>query len=220
MQFQGNLGILSIGRKILGKNPKVFLSFFLEVEGEDDQNRIQEPSLWRDGLFLILSKVTRFGRVGVLFDRKNFEANDFFQNVDTSELNYQKKDKRGEEAPRVNIYQTQVLKAMALEGLADSVEFRRLARKSIRRAKNANCDTIFFPEAVFGEVKTQEILQQIAGRQLKVVTLCDCFEKEIDLTKKQRIEIFYQNEDPVFLKKRAEALLKTKLKDESLIKIL
>lgn len=214
MQFQGNIGILVFGRKILKKNPKVSLQFFIEDRSGDSSDFNKD--LWEKSFAEILENFTKFGRIGVFIDRKNFEAQSFFKKLDIPKFKYTKQDRRSESIPQILIYQIQVLKHMAEEGLADCIEFRRLARKFIRRAKNNNCDTLFFPENIFGEEKTKQILQQIAGTQLKVFTPYDFFDEEIKPSEKQKIEIFYKNEDPVFLKKRAEKILKTKLSDKSL----
>ncbi len=214
MQFQGNIGILVFGRKILKKNPKTSLQFFLGKTNDDNVDF--NKNLWEKALTEILEKFTKFGRIGVFVDRKNLETQSFFQKLDISKFKYTKQDRRSESVPKISIYTVQALKHMAEEGLADSVEFRRLARKFIRQTKNSNCDSLFFPEFIFGEDKTKQILQQIAGTQLKVFTPDDFFDEDIKSSGKQNIEIFYKNEDPVFLKKRAEKILRTKLNKNSL----
>ncbi len=215
MQFQGNIGILVFGRKILKKNPKVSLSFFLD---KTDNNLDFEKNIWKNSLTEILQNFTKFGRIGVFIDRKNFKTLDFFKNLDISKFKYTQKNKRSEAIPKIFVHEISILKHMAEEGFADSIEFRRLSRKFIRNAKNANYDTLFFPEFIFGEDKTKKILQQIAGTQIKIFTSDDFFHKEIKTSPKQKIEISYKNENEIFLKNRAEKILKTKLNKTSLIK--
>ena len=110
---------------------------------------------------------------------------------------------------------------MANEAMADSVEFRRLARKYLRKAKHIHCDTIFFPEAIMGEEKTRKILQHIVGTQMKCVFVSDfVFEneeikKKIKSSKKRNISII-SGDDADFTGKRAEGILRTKLKQLSI----
>ncbi len=217
-----DFGIFVLGRTILKQYPKAKIKFFFKKISKEKES-IKESDFRERGIKEILSEITRFGRIGVFLDRKNLEAKTFFQKQivesdQTKYLNdYNPKDtRRAEKKPNITLFDTQLLRDFANEGLADSVEFRRLTRKFIRNAKNAGCDTIFFPEAIFGEKKTQQILQQIAGTQMKVVTLKDFFPiPKIDSTKRE-IKICWQEESKEFLKKRAEKILETKLGKEVL----
>lgn len=209
MQFQGNIGILILGRKILKNEPKGALHFL--VDGNQNNLTEFEITLMGEGIASILKQETRFGRIGVMLDRKNFSGIRVLESVDVEGQVYNPKEKRAEKKPIVTTFIVQAIKHLALEGLADSVEFRRLTRKYIRQVKNANCDTLFFPEFIFGEAKTKKILQHIAGTQLRVFTLDDFFDPKIEPSGKQKIIIEYEHEDPIFLKKRAEAILRMKL---------
>ncbi len=211
MKFQGNLGILVLGIKVLSVNPKAALSFMIEKNEEPTD---MEYSLWEKSVQEILS-ATKFGRIGIFLDRKNFLAHQYFQAFDYQKTPYKPKGKRSEKCPRVTVFTFQVLRAMALEGLADTVEFRRLGRRFIRQAKNANCDTIFFPELIFGETKTKKILQHIAGKRIKVYTSDDFFVPIVENGDLGDVSILSKGEDPFFLKKRSEQILHQKLSDNA-----
>ncbi len=215
-----NVGIFALGRIILKKNPKAEIRFCKCAWSEvrDEKDGITGADLWEAGLQYCTEK-TRFGRIGVFMDRKNVKALEVFGN-EVERLRGEKierVDKRAETELKINLFETQVLYEMSLEGYGESVEFRRLARKCIRDAKHANCDVIYFPEANFGEESTQKTLQQIAGTQIQVVTLADVFGEEVDgwkgremESKKRVIEISDDFSD--FEKQRAAEILKTKLK--------
>ncbi len=207
MQLQGDIGIFVLGRKILVKNPTAELYFNIC----SDKNNNLSLSLFKNGITNILKSKTKFGRIGIIIDRKNFLLIDVALSFDNSTSIYLPQDKRAEKKPCLKVFKSQALKHLALEGLSDSVEFRRLARKHIRYVKQNNCDTLFFPEPIFGDKKTKKILQHIAGTQIKVFTADDFFNPIIKEAKQQKITIKYADEDPLFLKKRAETILQTKL---------
>lgn len=219
MQFSfigHDFGILVLGRAILKKLPQVKIKFFLgKDEVSSEKKLIQESDLWKKAFYEIL-KQTRFGKIGIFYDRKNFEAASFFQKqikeIDLSKY-HPKESKRALKKPQINLFETQILREFANEGLSDSVEFRRLTRKYIRHAKNAGCDLIFFPEAIFGEIKTKKILQHLTGKQRKVFTIDDFLIINSEKTTKLEIKIHQSKENSTFVKQRAEKILQTKLSD-------
>ena len=185
MQLQGDdYGIFTLGRTILAKNPQACLAFFYKVTSEGSKDTITESNFW--------DKLAP--NTGIMFDHHRQDIAQKFSNYP--------------------LFPVQALSHLANEGLADSVEFRRLARKYIRRAKQHNLDQLFFPEAIFAEPKTHKTLQHLAGTQLKIQTLSP--EIKSKKSAKQKITIYHDLENTNFLKARAEKLLGTKLKKSDL----
>ncbi len=214
-------GPFVFGREVLKKEPAVGLKFCVQQSDKSPKSVIGEWDFWDTGVRNILEKMTRFGRIGIFFDRKNKLAGEFFSTLDISKYKYDPKDRRAAKKPCVSVFETLILWEMANEAMADSVEFRRLARKYLRKAKHIHCDTIFFPEAIMGEEKTRKILQHIVGTQMKCVFVSDfVFEneeikKKIKSSKKRNISII-SGDDADFTGKRAEGILRTKLKQLSI----
>ncbi len=176
--------------------------------------KASENNYWQSGLENILKNITRFGRIGLLYERKNKDAAKFIEDLKIEAFDYQpQKAKRAVKKPEIHAFETQVLCEMANEGLSDSVEFRRLTRKIIRRAKHAHCDVIFFLDAIMGEESTRKILQDLAGTQMKVVVPSDFL--EISDIKQGELAIT-TSEDPDFTHKRAEDVLRRKVKRDSI----
>ena len=207
--LSSDFGALVFGREVLKKFPKAVLNFYV-CTTDAKEKAISEQDFWQAGIKKILAEETRFGRVGVFYDRKNVVAQEFVRE-DFSKFDFRTKEtNRAEKTPRVNGFATQVLTKMANEGMADSIEFRRLARKSIRKAKHANCDSLFFCEAIMGEEKTKKILQHLAGTQVRVFVPSDFLVVENETSKKREIKI-HTGDEVAFTKKRAETILRTKL---------
>lgn len=183
MQLQGNdYGVFALGKTILTKNPQACLTFFYKVWSPSSQKCITESDFWPN---LVPD-------TSIVFDHYRQDIILHYQN-----------------SP--GLFPVQALTHLANEGLADSVEFRRLARKYIRRAKQHNPAALFFPEAIFTDPKIKKILQQLAGTQLKVLTLSP--EIESEKSEKQSITIYHDLKNTDFLKTRAENLLGKKLKN-------
>lgn len=207
-----DVGVFAFGRKILRKNPSAELVF--SVGGEKSQEFLSESDFWEKGLREILEHHTRFGRIAIFYERKNTEVKDFLKNIDISSYEYAPKEQRKQiqKIPEIFALETQVLREMALEGMADTVEFRRLARKFLRKAKHANVDTIFFLEAIFAEEKTQKILRFLAGSQRKLFFVSDFLDvSDAQSSQKTRSIQILSDEDPAFLQLRAEKILRTKV---------
>lgn len=215
--FGPNVGIFVLGRVIFKVDPTAQLHFRKDKPSiETASKAISGAMYWETGIQYCAHE-TKFGRVGVCYDHQNTFAQETLTSIKSSEIEYRPTDKRAESELQVSYFPTQVLYHMALEGHGGSVEFRRLARKFIREAKNANCDVMYFPEAIFGEESTQKVLQQIAGTQVRVVTLADVFGEELGKRKKrgkesEKREITISPEFTEFEKQRAAEILRTKLK--------
>ncbi len=206
-----DFGAFVFGRAVLKNDAKAQLELHVAQTGKKEG--LGEEDFWEKGFLEIAKSHTRFGRVGLFFNRGNKEAQSFCNNVAKIELDYSPKDiRRAEKEIKIIPISTQALCILANEGLADSVEFRRLTRKFIRQAKHAHCDTIFFLDAIFGEEKTRKILKHIAGTQIQLFFPDDFLgELKPSNTKERSIKI-ESEEDPEFTQKRAESVLRTKLK--------
>ena len=106
----------------------------------------------------------------------------------------------------------ELLAAFANRGLSDTVEFRRLARKYLRPAKNKHCKKVFFLSGVLAEETTQRVLKHVLGTQVQPVFVTD-FLPEPGLGKKQEISLFTDG-DLERVHREAERFLHTKLKKE------
>ncbi len=214
-----DFGPLVFGREILRRTPKTILTF--EVQQGDskslDQKKCTESCFWSLGFHSIVKNHSRFGRIGLFFDRKNTRANQFCEQIQTISFEYKPLDKRAEKNVCITSFEAQVLHEMANEGLSDTVEFRRLARKYIRRAKHAHVDSIFFLEVIFGEEKTRNILQHIAGSQIKLFFPSDFLGSEFfeSAVSERKLEIV-TGDGVGFTRMRAEKILRTKLEKSSI----
>lgn len=181
-------GIFVFGRAILAKNPTAHLTFFYKVDSSSGENVLTESQAWPNATEKLLPD-------GVLFDHHRQDILHWSTDLG------------------IQAFPAQALHHLAEEGLADSVEFRRLARKFIRQAKTHNCRSLFFPEAIFADPKTQKILQHLAGSQLKIQTpKLPATKTPPSTTDSRSITVYHDQADITFLKARAEKLLGTKLK--------
>lgn len=210
--FSGSdFGVFVFGREILKKQNTAHLSF----EIKKNSPHIQEP-YWEKGLRTIALQ-TKFGRIGIVHERKNIAAQTFVTNLPTN-IKYTPREPRSETDLSIKNYETQILWELANEELADSVEFRRLARKYIRTMKHAHRDSLFFLDAILGEEKTRKILQHIAGTQIKLYFPSDFMEIPDEKNEKREISIV-TDDDIDFTQKRAERILQTKLSQENIHRI-
>ncbi len=220
IEFWGfDFGPFVFGRRILKSFPSAKLEFFV---GQMCPGKgLSESDFWELAVVQILSE-TRFGRIGIVIDRKNTEAHKYFGDLDVSKFAYRPKDSRAQRNPKCSIFEVQLMKEMANEGCADTVEFRRLSRKYIRNVKHHHCDILFFPEAIFGDDKTRKILQHIAGTQLRCVFTSDYImmnkdiEQCVNNSKTRSIKI-YSEDTKEFTMKIAEDIMRTKLKSSDII---
>lgn len=107
--------------------------------------------------------------------------------------------------------QTEMLSEFVNRGLADTVEFRRLARKYLRAVRNNNCPVALFFSGVLADEKAQKILSHILGSQVKPVFLTEFLPEDFFIpADKQSIEIF-TSENLERVHAEAEKFLHTKL---------
>ncbi|MBT3349474.1 hypothetical protein HN954_05100 [bacterium] len=206
-----DFGSLAIGRAILKKNPAAELEFFVGDSEKKEKNATHESDFWADAIREIFRGVTRFGRVAIIFDRKNLIAKNFTEKISVDPKYSPQEKRRGEATPKIFPTPVSILAQMANEGFADSVEFRRLWRKFLRPLRHAHVDTIFFAEAIFAEEKTRQILQQICGTQIKCFFVTDFLPENLfEKSEKQSIKIT-TGDDIDFTRERAEKILRTKL---------
>ncbi len=206
-----DFGAFVFGRTLLKTDPNAQLEFNVAQAGT--KKGASESDFWEKGMGEILKSHTRFGRVGLFHERTNKEAKDFCNGVAKTKRDYSPTDeKRARKTPELTAFQMQGVCALANEGLADSVEFRRLMRKVLRHAKHAHCDSIFFLDAIMGEEKTRSILKHLAGPQIKLFFPDDFMDMGKPSTEKER-KIKIESEDAEqFTRKIAEKILRTKLK--------
>jgi hypothetical protein len=214
-----DVGIFAFGRNILREYNKANLKFVLT---RDSENALQEKLL-----VLALQKIlttTRFGRIGIMHDRKNLWAKKKLAALNIDDFAYQPADSRANLKPEIHIFEYPVLRDMALEGLADSVEFRRLTRKYLRPAKQANCDTILLLDDIMGSDSARKQWTALAGTQREIICLSDFVlglsavsEKKSawEQAEKRSIEIEldeFWTEQKEFVYEQAQKVLRTKLK--------
>ncbi len=206
-----DFGAFVFGRAVLKIDPNAQLEFHVVQVGT--KKGVSESDFWDKGVQEILKSHTRFGRVGLFHERVNKEAKDFCNDVVKTKQDYSPNDeRRARKTPELTAFQMQGVLSLANEGLADSVEFRRLTRKFIRHAKHAHCDTIFFLDAILGEEKTRTILKHLAGTQIKLFFPDDFMEEVKPSTAKERVVKIESEDDEEFTRKMAEKILCTKLK--------
>ena len=181
---------LVLARVILKQEPKSSLQIFL---GESaPKGAFLASDIWKEALETSLKKYTR---LGVAFDGSNDEEALFVR-------------KAGE---KVFPVEHELLSGFSNRRLADTVEFRRLARKYLRPVRNAHCDGILFLSGVLAEETSCKILAKITGTQVETVFVSDFLPKELFMaTTKQSIEIF-TDQDIERVHEEAERFLHTKL---------
>ena len=213
-----DFGALVFGRQALLADQKAQLSIWLGVT--PPETAVSEITLWARSLTQIIANKTRFGRIAVVFDRKNEVMQSFRTNFNTADLEYKPQKKTGrpgpEKIPRILWHEMQILREMANEQLADTVEFRRLARKQLRAVKQANIDTVFFAEAIFGQEKTRQILEHLAGTQLQLFFPTDCVTFPSHQATARQIQI-HTHDQSAWFQKTAEKILRTKLSAQDFV---
>lgn len=203
-----DFGAFAIGRKILLESPKAGISFFVAgAKTKDDF--LEESSFWQSLIDHAVSQ-SKFGRIGIIYDRKNKTAHSFCKQLAKTRNPQFLTEKRGNKYVQFNLFEPSLLADMANEGVADSVEFRRLARRVFKNAKHLHLDSIIFIEAIFSEKETTNVLQHLAGSQIKVKTISDISIESISSKSSQKITIFTKD-NAIFTHKRAQELLHQKL---------
>ncbi|PID70599.1 hypothetical protein CSB37_00725 [bacterium DOLZORAL124_38_8] len=199
---------LVYGRKILKHIPTAHISFDLQNKS------LLSESLWKQAVEDIFQH-TNFGRIAFVYDRKNKSAQTWIEKLKVENLEYTPKHtSRCESLPKITYLETQVLAEMANEGLADSIEFRRLCRRQLRPLKHAHIDTVLFFDDILGEEKTRKIIQTILVSQIKAVFPVDFFDiSDIQGHEKREISIKTNPSEQNFTKKRAQKILQTQLSD-------
>ncbi len=242
LRFSGfDFGIFVLGREILKQNSPVNIIFDLSDSDvfllEMNKNKFDEKYFWKKDILEIqkylkikFSKKNKFtenfDKIGIFYDHKNYEVEDFFENNFILENTDSEKGVCNMPLQKIKMFPYKILKNFAEEGLADSVEFRRLARKFLRIAKSHNCKALYFPEIIFGDEKTQQILQHLAGSQMKIFTVKDFFvlpenkdSKESAENNSRKLEIIFDSKKIKLetLKPLCEQFLKTKISDSSFL---
>jgi hypothetical protein len=181
---------LMLARTILIREPKTSLQIFLgEIR---PKNVFSASDLWKDA---VSTANLKFKKLGIAIDQGNHEENAFLQ--DTCDNSF--------------FIHYELLSDFANRQLADTVEFRRLARKYLRPAKHAHCDAVLFLSGTLSDETSRKILAKTLGTQITSVFVTDFLPKELFIAeKKQQIEIFTdQNIERTHFE--AEKILRTKL---------
>jgi len=216
--FSDDFGALVFGREILKRNPMVELDFQVKTKvGKSLAKALCERDFWKTGMEESVQE-SKFGRVGIFFDRENFDAKNFFSTSNFSK-SYKPKNSRAEKNLQISTFETQILKTMANENWADSVEFRRIARKFLRQAKHANVDTIFFADAILASEVARKVLQHLAGPRIRCVFVTDFLGDEFFKVNKGKGSLKITTGDDVeFTREVAEKVLRKKIGKDSLSK--
>ncbi len=181
---------LVLARAIFRRNPKAEIRLFLG--GGRPQNTFAVSDIWKGAAEKSLQKCTR---LGVAVDRAKDEEISFLQNTGKTvvSLSYE------------------LLSSFANRGLCDTVEFRRLARKYLRSARNNQCTGVLFLSGILADESCCKILAKILGTQIEPVFVTDFLPEEFFVPgEKQRIEIF-SDQDEERVHQEAERFLHMKL---------
>jgi len=181
---------LVLARAILRREPKVELQIFLGKNRPE--GAFSASDLWETAIKTSLKK---YKRLGAVVDVAQDDENSFLQDI-------------GKMAFPVPY---EVLSSMANRQLSDTVEFRRLARKYLRAARNAHCDGLLFLSGILADEQTCKILATMSGTQTTAVFVTEFLPEEFFRpVEKQSIEIIIdQNIDRVHAE--AEKFLHMKL---------
>ena len=181
----------------------------LKIELGASENSFDIKLLWGKAAQKAL-EVTRFGRVGFLYDEENQEASDFVSSFQPgTEYNSEKKSRLLKD-PSLTSYPTQILCPMAELGWESTVEFRRIARKYIRPIKHAQVDTLILMDPFMGAESVSRVMKHLVGTQIQIITLSDVFELSGEKTEEDVIKI--KSNYPVKkIQKQSQRILKRKV---------
>lgn len=205
-----DLSAFVYGRKILKQNSTAHINFFVQNKNLENISKNFFIPMMQN----VFEHQTKFGRIGIMYGRKNNEAKSFLKTFNVSQFNYTPTEKRAstELKPKITKIENLILCEMANEGLSDTVEFRRLARRQLRPFRHANVDTIVCFDDILAEEKTRKILHQIIGKQKKLIFPIDSFVPEIQPSKQRVIEINAPVHDKSFILNRASKILQTQIR--------
>ena len=115
-QFWGNdFGIIALAKNYPAEKIKIKISRdFL------DKEIIQESNFWLP-LIKNVTEKTKFGRIGIFYNRRNQEAINFCNELVNQKSNYQQKNPRAEKSVKFSLIKMSILHEMANEGLSNTV---------------------------------------------------------------------------------------------------
>lgn len=105
----------------------------------------------------------------------------------------------------------ELLSAFANRGLSDTVEFRRLARKYLRSARNNQCDGVLFLSGILADETSCKVLAKILGTQIKPVFITEFLPEEFFLPAEKQVIEIYTDRDRERVHREAEHFLHMKL---------
>jgi hypothetical protein len=114
------------------------------------------------------------------------------------------------------VFSASVLPSFANEGIADSIEMRRIARKIFRTIKNHHHTTLLVQDIILGEQKTRKVLQAIAGKKLSLIFTADFIHfPSTESQSKREINIFAAHNQH-FVHTMAQKILQEKIAQTSI----
>ena len=105
----------------------------------------------------------------------------------------------------------ELLSSFVNRGLSDTVEFRRLARKYLRSARNNQCDGVLFLSGILADETSCKILAKILGTQIKPVFITEFLPEEFFVPAEKQVIEIYTDQDRERVYGEAEQILHMKL---------
>lgn len=188
--WSSNNAALVLAREIFRREPKSAIQIFLG--GEKPQGVFSVSDLWKTA---IEQSIQTYSHLGIAIDGAKDGERESVASCDEKVFNFE----------------YELLSSFAERGLADTVEFRRLARKYLRPARNAHCDGVLFLSGILASESSRKVLAKMTGSKVKTVFVTDFIPKEVCVpAEKQRVEIF-TNQDEIRVHQEAEKILRMKL---------
>lgn len=181
---------LVLARAVLRREPKVEMKIFLG--GSRPADSFSAIDTWN---MAIETATQKYVRLGIAVDRASDEENSFLQSY----------------CKNIFSIDYELLSSFANRGLSDTVEFRRLARKYLRLARNAHCDGVFFLSGILADEACCKILAKTLGARINPIYVTDFLPESFFISgEKQKIEI-YADQDEDRVHREAEKFLHMKL---------
>jgi hypothetical protein len=181
---------LVLARAVLRREAKVEMN--ITLGGVCPAEAFSSVDLWKKAA---QESVEKYKRLGIVIDNALEVENLFMQNS----------------CKKAIPISYELLSSFANRGLSDTVEFRRLARKYLRSARNNNCDGVLFLSGILADEESCKILAKMIGTQIKPVFITEFLSEEFFVpASKQKIEI-YTDRDVDRVHREAEKFLHMKL---------
>lgn len=189
---------LVLARAILCREPKVEMR--ISLGGSRPKDSFSVPDTWN---MAFETATQKYVRLAIAWNKANDEENMFLQTCckKAFDVDYD------------------LLSSFANRGLSDTVEFRRLARKYLRSARNAHCDGVLFLSGILADESCRKVLAKTLGTQIKPIYVTNFLPESFFVpAERQRIEIF-TDQDENRVHREAEKFLHMKLAKGAVKKI-